>query len=592
MTIFRPKPPFVVLEDSRGHADARSYVFEDCAQILSVHTLDDVDGALEQIESWRQDGYYCAGWLSYETGAAFEQKLQEPEPDLSKEPLIWFAAFKKRRMFKGSEIENFWRVAQTSLRPFSITSTRPELAEDDYTNAFNAVQNYIQAGDIYQANITFPCSFEAVGDIVSLYRYIREAQFAGYGALIITENWAALSFSPELFVERKGQTLTTRPMKGTVKRPLTQDADEAAAQALKNDEKSRAENLMIVDLLRNDLSRIANPGSVKVKSLFEVEHYRTVLQMTSTVQCESQALFPDIIKAIFPCGSVTGAPKIRAMEIINELETVPRGIYTGAIGHVAPDEDFSLSVPIRTAVLDQHGKGRLNVGSGLIADSQVKQEYEECLTKAAFLNASRGQFDLFETMKWTPEKGVQMLDRHLNRLGRSAAYFGFQFNEEEARRLLDLGAQIQKMPARVKLLLSRQGVFSCQFNALPALPQAPLKVSLSKNTVNSDNPFLYHKTTQRDIYEQARTGTPGFEVILQNERGEITEGSFTNVFIEKDGTLLTPALHCGLLPGILRETLLADGKCQEAVIHTCDLHSADALYIGNALRGLCKVTLV
>lgn len=592
MTIFQPKPPFVVLEDSRGHTDARSYLFEDCAEILSVHTLDKVESALGQIENWRQDGYYCAGWLSYEAGIAFENKLQQGTADLSSEPLIWFAAFKKRHLFKGSEIENFWRTAQTSLRPFSITSTQPELSEDAYTKAFHTVQDYIQAGDIYQANFTFPCSFKAAGDIVSLYRHIREAQFAGFGALIVTGNRTALSFSPELFVERKEQTLTTRPMKGTVKRPLTQEADEAAAQALKSDEKSRAENLMIVDLLRNDLSRIAEPGSVKVKSLFEVEHYRTVLQMTSTVQCESQAAFPDTIKAVFPCGSVTGAPKIRAMEIINELENGPRGIYTGAIGHIAPEGDFSFSVPIRTAVLDEEGKGHLNVGSGLVADSKADQEYEECLTKAAFLNASQGPFDLFETMKWTPDEGFQLIDLHLARLGRSAAYFGFQFSEEDAKQLLDLGTQSQKAPARAKLLLSRQGALSCQFTALPVQPQTPLQVSLSKDKVNSSNPFLYHKTTQRSLYDQARADAPGFDVLLQNERGEITEGSFTNIFIEKDGILFTPALHCGLLPGVLRAKLLAEGKCKEAVIHLADLRGADALYIGNALRGLCQAVLV
>lgn len=591
MTVFQPKPPFVVLEDSRGHADAHSYVFEDCAKILSIHTLNEVESTLAQIEAWRQEGYYCTGWLSYEVGTAFEQKLQQEETQLSTEPLIWFAAFKKRHLFKGSEIENFWRTAQTSLRPFSITSAQPGLNDHAYTKAFDKIQDYIQAGDIYQANFTFSNTFEAAGDIVSLYRHIREAQLAGFSALIITENWTALSFSPELFVERKEQTLTTRPMKGTLKRPLTQEADEAAAKALKSDEKSRAENLMIVDLLRNDLSRIALPGSVTVKSLFDVERYRTVLQMTSTVQCESAETFPNIIKSIFPCGSVTGAPKIRAMEIIAELEAHPRGIYTGAIGHIAPNGDFSFSVPIRTAILDHRGKGRLNVGSGLVADSQALQEYEECLTKVAFLNASKGSFDLFETMKWTQAEGFHLLDLHLARMSRSATYFGFHFNEEEALEFLSFATQSEHTTARVKLLLSRQGVFSCQLSAMETQADIPLLISISDTKVNSSDPFLYHKTTRRDLYNQARLNAPGFDALLQNERGELTEGSFTNIFIEKDGALLTPALSCGLLPGILREALLMEGKCKEAILHPTDLYTADTIYIGNALRGLRKAHL-
>lgn len=592
MTLFRPKPPFVVLEDSRGHADARSYVFEDCAEILFIHTLDKVESALAQIEAWRKDGYYCAGWLSYEVGTAFEQKLKQPEPELSAEPLIWFAAFKKRRLYKGAEIESFWRTAQTSLRPFSISAPKAGMELNAYTKAFNKIQDYIQAGDIYQANFTFPCTFDAAGDTLSLYRHIREAQFAGYGAIIMTENWTTLSFSPELFVERRNKTLTTRPMKGTMKRPLTQDQDEAAEQALKADTKSRAENLMIVDLLRNDLSRVADPGSVTVKSLFDIERYRTVLQMTSTVECESTAALPDIIKAIFPCGSVTGAPKIRAMQIIQELETSPRGIYTGAIGHIAPDGDFSFSVPIRTAILDTKGNGRLNVGSGLVADSVAKDEYEECLTKAAFLNASKGQFDLFETLGWTPEGGYHLLERHLERLARSATYFGFQYNDPEIRDFLSQLIKDETDARRVKLLLSRSGALSCQAEAMPPAPKLPVPITLSSTKVNSADPFLYHKTTKRDVYRLAASNNQAFDYLLSNERNEITEGCFTNLFIEKNGRLFTPKLECGLLPGTLRADLLAKGACEEDIIYIDDLKSADALFIGNSLRGLLPAKLI
>ncbi|RME68602.1 MAG: aminodeoxychorismate synthase, component I, partial [Alphaproteobacteria bacterium] len=440
--------------------------------------------------------------------------------------------------------------------------------------------------------------FAVGGDPAALYARLRRAQRARHGAFICTGDWTVLSFSPELFFARDGDRLTCRPMKGTLARGLDAAADRAQRARLAADPKNRAENLMIVDLMRNDLARLALPGSVRVGNLFDVEALATVLQMTSTIHATIAHDTPlsALFRALFPCGSVTGAPKIRAMEIIAELEQTPRGVYTGAIGFAGPGATARFSVPIRTMVIDAAGRGRLGIGSGIVAESDVAAEYRECLLKARFLDADWPPFDLFETIGWTPRDGYRLIDEHLARLAASAAYFGFAFESADARRrLAEAAARFAGAPMRVKLSLSRLGHMAVEARLLPPAPAAMPTIGPARQAVDSRDCFLYHKTTRRGLYETERrhaAATHGwFDVVFENERGEITEGSFTTVFIERDGGLLTPALSCGLLPGVLRGALLRDKDvtCREAVLTRHDLATARHVYVGNALRGLIAV---
>lgn len=596
MSIIAPKPPFVLLENSQtGLEGCQSYLFSECAAQVEARSLDEVEAALRQIEDWQAQGLYTAGWIAYEAGFAFEPKLKALNPQIGPEPLIWFGAFHKREPLDTRALERFWGAAQPTLTPYKVAEPRPSLDFKTYESSFKRIQEWIEAGDVYQVNLTFPMAFSIQGGLTAFYKWVREAQRVAFGAYIVTADWAALSFSPELFIAREGEELISRPMKGTQARPFNIKEDEAAAQNLAQDEKSRAENLMIVDLIRNDMARIAKSGSVHVPSLFNVEAYTTVLQMTSEVRSRSNAAVSDIMRAMFPCGSVTGAPKIRAMEVIHACEDHPRGIYTGAIGHVAPSGDFAFSVPIRTIISDHDGNARLSVGSGIVADSAARAEYDECLLKARFLSASKGPFDLFETLYWDPDEGFKYLDAHLARLQNSAHYFGFACSVEDVKTALENAVAGMGEAKRVRLCLSRLGAISVEAKNLPPTPQQPALIAYAGKRVSSKDPYLRHKTTVRSVYTaalaNARAKSSCFDALLENERGEITEGCFTTLFIERNGELLTPALQSGLLPGILRQIMLQDGRCREAVLKREDVMKADAIYIGNSLRGLIPAML-
>ncbi|MFZ5608198.1 MAG: aminodeoxychorismate synthase component I [Pseudomonadota bacterium] len=596
MAFLAPKRPFVLLDDSRsGHPDAASYLYEDPIAVIAAQRLDEVADALAAIDAWTARGHFVAGWIGYEAGFALEPRLARRPLALAPEPLIWLGVFTGRQRFEGARRDEFWTAARPTLHGYALEVEAPGLDAAGYGARLARIKDYLNAGDVYQVNFTFPLRLAADGDPLALYAAVRRAQRVAHGAIVATGAWTVLSFSPELFVARRGDLVTCRPMKGTLARGMTGEEDAARAAALAEDAKSRAENLMIVDLLRNDLARVAKPGSVAVPRLFEVEPYQTLMQMTSTVTARAGASPAQLIRALFPCGSVTGAPKIRAMEIIADLEAVPRGVYTGAIGHVAPSGDLAFSVPIRTLVLDAVGKGRLGIGSGIVADSGAATEYAECLLKSRFLNANWPAFDVFETLGWTRRTGWRWRDRHLARLTRSAAYFGFPFDPAAAMALLEDAVTPLQDPLRGRLLLASGGALALHLGPAPT-PLEHATIALAEEQVASDNPFLYHKTTHRLPYEKAleaaRVRSGCFEVIFENERGEVTEGSFTNVFIKRKGRLLTPAACCGLLPGILRQVLLEEGRCAEAVLTRADLIDAEALYIGNALRGLIPARLL
>ena len=412
----------------------------------------------------------------------------------------------------------------------------------------------------------------------------------GHGALVFTgEHWI-LSFSPELFFTLESGRVTNRPMKGTATRGTTAQEDAANVADLAADPKQRSENLMIVDLLRNDLSRVSMAGTVKVPDLFTVETYPTVHQLVSTVTGTLQDGLEavDVIRAIFPCGSITGAPKIRAMEIIAENEIAPRGVYCGSIGRIAADGDAAFNVAIRSMVMREGDTiAQLGLGSGIVADSDAASEWRECLAKGLF-TATKRRFDLIETMRHDPHEGVVDLERHLDRLKASADALGFRFDRHDARNELQ-AATFGFGGGKLRLLLARSGAIAVEVSPMPDPPGEPVGVGIAPLPVAAEDFRLAHKTSDRAFYEQARVAAGAFEILFTDPDGFLTEGSFTSLFVEREGRLLTPPLSRGLLPGILRERLIAEGRAVEADLRVEDL--AGGFLIGNALRGLMRARL-
>lgn len=565
----RPAGPFVLLDDARPGGE--TWLHTEPREIVATREPAEVRDCLARLR-----GTNAAGFIAYEAGHALEAKLaplaRTPGDDAP--PLLWFGLF-----------DRVERVDPDAFLPDAaggwLGRPRPRVAADDYRTAVARVLDHIVAGDIYQANLTFQAEVTALGDPLALYAGLRARARAGHGALVFTgEHWL-LSGSPELFFTVENGRVTTRPMKGTA----PPGSDPAA---LTNDPKNRAENLMIVDLLRNDLSRLAKTGSVAVPELFKVETYPTVLQMISAVTAELEdgrdAI--DLLQAIFPCGSITGAPKIRAMEIIADLEPEPRGVYCGAIGALDAAGGARFNVAIRTLTLRAgETRARIGLGSGIVADSDPDDEWRECLAKGAFV-ASGQKFDLIETMAFDPHEGLTRLDRHLERMKRSADLLDFRFDRHEARNELQ-AATFRAAPSLVRLLLSPSGTMAIELRPLPAAPEGPVTVALAPLPVSPRDFRLRHKTSDRGFYDDARANR--FEVLFEDTDGFLTEGSFTSLFVERDGTLLTPPLTRGLLPGVLREDLIESGKAIEADLRANDL--ARGFLIGNSVRGLLPARL-
>ncbi len=587
--------PFVLIDDSlSGTFGGNCRLFSDPVDIIACDDPSGVGAALEAITSAGRRGLYAAGFLSYELGYALEPKLAALMPRVRAVPLIWMGLYRKPRTSNWSEARLALRSVG-STGDWELERKRYSLDRTSYLDRLGAVRDYIAAGDVYQINLTFKYRFGWRGDPFALYETLRRRQRVTYGALIGAPDWLVMSFSPELFFEVADGIVTTRPMKGTAPRGLTADDDLARAGWLRTDEKSRAENLMIVDLLRNDLGRIAETGSVSVPELFAVESYRSVHQMTSTVQARLRPGLEinDIVGALFPCGSVTGAPKIRAMEIIRELETDPRGLYTGAIGTIDPDGTTRFNVAIRTLFLDREGQGEMGIGSGIVFDSDAAAEHDECLLKGDFLTAEHEPFQLIETIRWSADEGFYLLDRHLDRLIASAARFTIPCSRAMVRQALD-DLKAAEGVQRIRLLLDEDGGLTLESQAIdPAtIGRADIRFTLAERRVDSRDPFRYHKTTRREPLDGERErladATGCDEVVFCNERGELTEGSYTTLFVERGGTLFTPPLSCGLLDGTLRRELLENGvrPIEERVLTPRDLESADAIWLGNSVRGL------
>ncbi|HEY2068473.1 MAG TPA: aminodeoxychorismate synthase component I [Rhizomicrobium sp.] len=564
--------PTVILDDARaGHL--RRY--DGARAVIEAWTPDEVPAALAAIARARAEGHHAAGYFSYELGYALEPRLLPLLPKDRALPLLWFG------IFDAPDAQMPEPRGRAYAGPL-----RHEWNEDDYATRYARVHAAIAAGDIYQANLSFRSRFRFVGDPLALYRGLRTQSAAPHCAFVDDGTRHILSLSPELFFDLAADgTLTARPMKGTAARGADAVSDALARASLRESTKDRAENLMIVDLLRNDLGRIAQLGSVTMKELFAVETYPTVHQMTSTISAQlvPHADVTAIVKALFPCGSVTGAPKIRAMEIIRELEASPRGVYCGAIGHFAPDGSARFNVAIRTITL-WDGHGELGIGGAVVHDSTMQGEYAECLLKARYFTQSRQPLTLIETLRW--ENGFIRLPRHLARMASSAAQFGMNFNEQAARAALD-SAVSGDVALRVRLTLDEAGDFACTTAPLGETP-ALWRFAISPERVSTGDKLLRHKIDWRALYEAEAARLSGIcdEVLFLNERGELAEGSRTNLFARIDGTLVTPPLSSGALDGCLRRELLEAGECREGVLTPGDFERAETVYFGNSLRGL------
>lgn len=592
-------PPGTVLLNDTLDPNAQSLLFEAPREILIAHTAQEALAALARLEAARQDGLWAAGYLAYELGYLFEERLAHRLKAPSATPLVWLGLYDAPRKLDAAGAQAW--LAGHAGETGEAVDIAPTMNEATYGSAFARAKALIAAGDIYQVNLTFKAGFRLEGDPVALYRALCRKQASAYGALIRAADHWVLSRSPELFVAQRGDRLSARPMKGTSKRGQSIAQDAAGRAALAGDIKNRAENLMIVDLLRNDLARISDIGSVRVTDLFSVETYRFLHTMTSGIEAQLRPgiALGDIIANLFPCGSITGAPKIRAMEVIDEIEAGPRGLYTGAIGWFAPDGDFCLNVAIRTAVIDAQGRGEIGIGGGIVADSQCDNEYAEALLKMRFLSDAAQPVCLIETMLWTREGGFYLLERHLERLRASAAYFSIAFDEAELRaRLADWAHAAQADRYRFRLTLDETEGLDFSATDLPAPSGAPgaFRFAIAPERLDPESLWLAHKTTNRAFYDQPRLAMQAQmeidEVVFLNTRGEICEGSITSIFLERDGVLLTPPLASGLLPGTLRAELLATGGAREAVLTLADLESADVIWLGNSVRGLMRAEWV
>jgi para-aminobenzoate synthetase/4-amino-4-deoxychorismate lyase len=646
-------PATVLLEGGRQTSSETNekpwtQLFTAPVRICVAHSLAEIPPLFAAIENEVAAGRYAAGFFTYECGPCFEPKAGAPSDKTSSpgrkeaahslrqgQPLAWLGIYDRSYVFDHAtgefadgeppQLAEF-RAAAQAIAAKSLLPPEPEsevsaefaLTESVYAERIAAIHEWIRAGDVYQLNFTASFQVEMRGSVAAHYARLRERQPVDYGAFIHSElGRHILSFSPELFfrIDEDGshsgaRRIVTRPMKGTARRGRTTREDREIADWLANDAKNRSENLMIVDLVRNDLGRIARFGTVRAENLFAVERYPTLWQMTSTVSAElrPEARFQDIFRALFPCGSITGAPKVRAMQLIAELEGAPRGVYTGAIGFFSPRQTV-FNVAIRTLELDGW-RGVFGAGSGIVIDSDPAEEYRECLLKARFLTGpahrSNSAIDenanivsqadalfLIETMLW--EGGYPLLELHLDRLQDSADYFGFACDravvkaalEEHARQFADSAPRPRQ---RVRMLFGSDGELQITDEVLPPQPGEHMgRVRIALQRIDPADPMLYHKTTHRPLYAQAFADAvrDGYDDLLfLNQRGEVTEGAISNVFVEKDGRWFTPPIECGLLAGVYRRHLLETRpEIEERILREEDLRAADAIYLCNAVRG-------
>ena len=597
---------FALLDDARAVGEARSRLYSAHAGTL---TCEDAAGwplLLAALSQALQDGLHAVPLLSYELGAHLQGLPARPVDG----PLARVLLFTHCEQMTGEQVASWLATRSASDQAAGVAGITPNVDEAQFTAAIARIRDYIAAGDTYQVNYTYRLRFDAFGGLFALYSRLRARQPVPYGALVsLPDGGAVLSFSPELFVRHDAGLLGARPMKGTAPASGDADIDATRAQALSQDSKNRAENLMIVDLLRNDLGRVAQTGSVQVPALFEVQRYGAVLQMTSTVQAQLRAdsTLGDLFDALYPCGSITGAPKRRTMEIIHELEPDARGIYTGAIGWFDPAPpgrsfgDFCLSVPIRTLALGAAAggvrRGELGVGAGIVYDSDPQSEFAECQLKARFLTGLHNEFDIFETIRASRDHGCRHLEPHLDRLAASCAYFGFAFDRGAAHAaLVDASLALPDDALyRLRLAIAHSGDMTLTSGVLAPLHE-PVTLLLADDATHSGDIFLRHKTSIRNRYDtawKAAEAQGAFDALFFNERGELTEGGRSSVFVRFGVAWVTPPLSSGVLPGVMRRVLLEAPawNASEGVITREMLERADDIVVCNALRGPLRAVL-
>lgn len=564
-------PGLIALQRSDAEGRTRWVHFRDPEVVLEAWSAEEVPGVIRAAEAAQGEGKHALGWISYEAASAFDPSLpvRAPLPGL---PLCRFSVYRDQR--EG--------LPRPGLKSFSLTGWEVSLDRDAFAEKVARIREAIAAGETYQVNFTYPRRARFEGDAWSLFRALRAGQAGRHQAFLDEGERVILSASPELFFRLEGGRMVCRPMKGTAK--------PGEAEALRNSGKDRAENVMIVDMIRNDLGKLADAGSVRVERLFEMEPYPSVLQLTSTVEARGKASVLDWLRALFPCASITGAPKRQTMQWIRELEPEPRGIYTGAIGGLYGDGVTEFNVAIRTAVLDR-GTGvlRYDSGCGIVWDSDADREYDESHLKARVITEPAKDFSLIETIKWTPEEGCALWPLHRDRLLSSARALGFAVREE----ILDISFAEHtgrlREASRLRLLADADGGLEWTASPLPAAPPF-LRYAVDPVATPRHDARLFYKTTRRELYEAAHARCPeADEVLLVNEDGELMEFTIGSLVLKMEGVLYTPPVSSGLLPGVARRAMLEAGTLKEAVLTLDDLRRAECVFLLNAVRGLVKM---
>ncbi|GAB3804170.1 aminodeoxychorismate synthase component I [Virgibacillus kimchii] len=566
-----PKLQFDFIDDQ---GNKRPFLFKNPETVILAETADEVVPALKKVQNAVNKGFYAAGYLSYEASPAFDPAFQVHKNH--RMPLVWFGIFQQPATGETKD-----------MKKFHTTDWITQISHEGYCQNIESIKKAIEAGDTYQVNYTVRMESRFSGDAEAYYNHLAQKQAANYGAYLDIGDFSILSVSPELFFHLKDGKLTTKPMKGTAARGMTPEEDREKAAWLYHSEKNRAENVMIVDLLRNDLGMIAKTGTVQVPKLFSIESYPTVHQMTSTVTAEvpEEIDIAAIFKALFPCGSITGAPKISTMNIIHRLEKEPREVYCGAIGFITPEQEAIFNVPIRTVMIDHHSNiAQYGVGGGITWNSDNQEEYEEMLTKAKVLQEACPDFHLLETIGCRDGEYL-VLQEHMERLQQSAEYFHFLVNIEKIEKeLLDYKKQLQKGDWKIRLLLAKDGEITLEAQEIPQM-NATAQAALAKTPVERNDIFLYHKTTNRAVYKSKLAEHEGkFDVLLWNEEEELTEFTMGNLVVELNGALYTPPVSCGLLNGTYRRALLKKGKIKEKIIKVDQLPACKNIWFINSVR--------
>ena len=562
-------------------------LFADPVRVLLARTIHEVSGVLAQAAHAVAAGSCVAGFVSYEAAPGLDRALCTHDGGGSV-PLVWLGVYDA-----AIRLEHLPLTAGDGYR---LGPWVCDTGEAEYGEAIRRIREYIFAGDTYQVNYTVRLHSRFEGEPLALFRQLVRAQKARQAVYVDTGRIVVCSASPELFFEREGGSIRSRPMKGTSARGLSFEEDRRMADALRASSKNQAENVMIVDMIRNDLGRIAEPGSVQVSGLFEVEQYPTVHQMVSTVEARTHADFLKTVEALFPCASITGAPKVRTMQIIRELERSPRGVYTGMCGYWLADGHARFNVAIRTVVVDREsGRAEYGTGGGVVWDSTSAGEYRECFTKAAILERPPiPDFRILETLLYETSTGWFLVDEHIRRAARTAAYFGFRFDAAAMRYALDAcvaahagGGRLMK----VRWLLAEDGRMETGAVAIDGGVEV-WKTGVALNACRHDDVFVHHKTTCRQVYEEALARCPGCrDVILVNDQGDVTESCYANVVLDLGGALVTPPLACGLLDGVFRRYLLERGMLLERRVTPAMLRRADRVWLINSVRKWIPVDL-